>query len=149
MLTRKIFAIACLLGLMSLTGCAVNRSTATLSPGTDMRKVVSAYVVKLPADEHHVDELIKAKLEKQGYLVTVGPELKDGYKADVAVTYIDKWMWDITMYMIELTINVRDPATGFPMAVGNAFHTSLSRKSPEEMVDEVVDNIFKAPAPPL
>jgi len=149
MFKRKITIVACLLGLVSLTGCAVNRSSASLSPGADLHKVVSAYVVKLPADVHHVDDIIKTKLEKQGYLVTQGPELKGPYNADIAVTYVDKWMWDITMYMIELTVTVRDPNTGFPMAVGNSFHTSLSRKSPDEMVDEVVDNILKAPATAL
>jgi hypothetical protein len=28
------------------------------------------------------------------------------------------------------------------MAVGNSFHTSLTRKSPEEMVDEVLGNML-------
>lgn len=63
--------------------------------------------------------------------------------ADAVITYVDKWMWDITMYMIELTIQVRDPKTDFTLAVGNSYHTSLTRKSPTEMVDEVMANIFK------
>jgi hypothetical protein len=54
-------------------------------------------------------------------------------------------MWDIAMYMLELTVTLRNPDSGFPMAVGNSLHTSLTRKSPEEMVDEVIGNIFKAP----
>jgi hypothetical protein len=54
-------------------------------------------------------------------------------------------MWDITMYMLELTINFRDPKNNFPLASGNSFHTSLTRKSPEEMVDEVLNNIQTAP----
>jgi len=51
-------------------------------------------------------------------------------------------MWDITMYLLELTVTVRNPSNDFPMAVGNSLHTSLTRKSPEEMVDEVMTNIF-------
>jgi hypothetical protein len=62
---------------------------------------------------------------------------------DALVTYKDKWMWDITMYMLELTITIRDPQNDYPLATGNSFHTSLTRKSPTEMVDEVVENIFK------
>jgi hypothetical protein len=54
-------------------------------------------------------------------------------------------MWDITLYLLELDIKLRDPKTGFPMAVGNSFHTSMTRKAPNEMVDEVLDNVFKAP----
>jgi hypothetical protein len=47
------------------------------------------------------------------------------------------------MYMLDLTIVVRDPKTDFPFATGNSRHTSLTRKSPQEMVDEVTGNIFK------
>ncbi len=130
---------------MALTGCAVNQATATLTPGTDLSTVKSVYVVKQEKDTKGIDDLIKVSLEKRGYTVTKGPELTTPYNADVAVTYIDKWMWDITMYLLELTINVRDPKTGFPMATGNSLHTSLTRKSPPDMVEEVVGNILKAP----
>lgn len=136
-------ALLCTISLM--TGCAVNRSSATLSPGVDLKAAKSAYVVKQPKDNHGINDLIAANLEKRGYVVTRGPELSTPYAADVAVTYVDKWMWDLTLYLLELTVNVRDPKTGFPMAVGNSFHTSLTRKSPPEMVDEVLDSIFNAP----
>lgn len=39
-------------------------------------------------------------------------------------------MWDITLYLLELTVKLRDPSNDFPLAVGNSFHTSLTRKSP-------------------
>ncbi len=53
-------------------------------------------------------------------------------------------MWDMTMYMIELTINIKDTKTDTLLATGNSYHSSLTRKSPQEMVDEVVDNIYKS-----
>ena len=62
---------------------------------------------------------------------------------DAVATYVDKWMWDITMYLLELTITIRDPKNDFPLASGNSFHTSLTRKSVDEMVDEVTNTIFK------
>jgi hypothetical protein len=49
--------------------------------------------------------------------------------------------------MLELTVVVRDPKTDFPLATGNSLHTSLTRKSPKEMVDEVTTNIFKGVKP--
>ena len=127
------------------TGCAVNRATASLTPGSDLTPIKSVYVVKQPKDSRDIDGLIAANLEKRGYKVVKGPELNAPYPADAAVTYVDKWMWDITLYLIELTVNIRDAKTGFPLAVGNSFHTSLTRQSPPEMVDEVLDNIFKSP----
>ena len=143
---KRIAPVLVLIGAMSLmTGCAVNRATATLSPGADLSKMKTAYVVKHDKDKNAVNELIKTKLESRGYTVTTGPDVPVPAGTDVAVTYIDKWMWDITMYMLELTINIRDPKTNFPIATGNSLHTSLTRKSPEAMVDEVVTNILAAP----
>jgi hypothetical protein len=51
------------------------------------------------------------------------------------------------MYMLELTVVMRDPATDFPLATGNSLHTSLTRKSPKEMVEEVTTNIYKGVKP--
>jgi hypothetical protein len=145
MLKRIATLIAMLCAMALTTGCAVNRATATLSPGADLSKAKSVYVVTQPKDKHGLDSMIAADLEKRGYTVTRGPELNTGYQADMAVTYVDKWMWDITMYMIELTVTLRDAKTGFPMATGNSYHTSLTRKSPPEMVTEVMTNVFTAP----
>lgn len=141
---KKIIFISLFLAVLSsLTGCAVNRATASVTPGTDINVMKTFYVVKLPKDERGIDQLIKDYLVKKGYAVTTGPELTPPYQADGVVTYIDKWFWDITMYMIELTINVRQSSNNFPVAVGNSFHTSLTRKSPPEMVEEVMTNIYK------
>jgi hypothetical protein len=145
MFSRTIAGITLALSLLLLSGCAINKATASLTPGSDLSQMKTAYVVKQPKDNRNIDDLIKANLEKRGYVVSKGPELPGAYPADVSVTYIDKWMWDITMYMMELTINVRDPKTAFPLASGNSMHTSLTRKSPTEMVDEVLNNIFTAP----
>ena len=142
---KRLIPVLAVVGIMSLmTGCAVNRASATLSPGANLSAIKTAYVVKHDKDKNNVNEIIKTKLESKGYVVTTGPELPT-YAADMSVTYIDKWMWDITMYMIELTINFRDPKTNFPIATGNSLHTSLTRKSPEEMVEEVLSNIQSAP----
>lgn len=143
---RRLGSLAALVCSLALTtGCAVNSATASLSPGTDLSTYKSIYVVKQPKDKAGIDTMIANDLKKRGYRVTQGPELTTPYEADVAVTYIDKWMWDITMYLLELTVNIRDAKSGFPVATGNSLHTSLTRKSPPEMVDEVMNNIFTAP----
>lgn len=99
------------------------------------------HVVKLDKDTGGVNVLIVDNLRARGFAVTTGTD-KPGGK-DAFVTYADKWMWDITMYMLELTIVIRDPKNDYPLATGNSYHTSLTRLSPKEMVQEVLDNIFK------
>jgi hypothetical protein len=122
------------------SGCAVNRATATLDPTADLDSIQTIYVTKFAPDGRGINVLIVEKLRTMGYSVETGIETPE--EVDVVVTYQDKWMWDITMYMLELTVTLRDPKTHFPLASGNSFHTSLTRKSPEEMVDEVINNIF-------
>ena len=124
------------------TGCAVNRATATLTPGADLSKVRTIYIEKEKGDDRAIDLILKKNLEKRGYIVTTGDAPKPDKPVDAALSYVDRWMWDITMYMLELTVTLRDPVTSFPMAVGNSLHTSLTRKSPEEMVDEVLGNML-------
>jgi hypothetical protein len=143
----KLFSGLLLLGLVALTSGCANHATASLTPGVDLSKIKSFYLIPGAEDKDNY-LLIKANLEKRGYTVTTGPEMLPPYKSDAVVTYVDKWMWDITMYMLELSITFRDPVNNSPLAVGNSLHSSLTRKSAEEMVDEVLTNIFNAKATP-
>lgn len=141
---KTILKLAALLGLVTslTTGCAVNRATGSVDPSTDLSTLKTMYVKKIPEDNAGTNVLIADKLRSKGVTVTTGTEAPPS-NVDAVVTYLDKWMWDITMYMLELTITLRDPKTDFPMATGNSYHTSLTRLSPKEMVNEVVDNIYK------
>jgi hypothetical protein len=144
-MSRRFFfgAVVMLLALSATTGCAVNRTSALLMADADLSKVKTIYVVHAPDDGRQIDQELKTAFEKRGFVAVTGPELKAPYPQDAVVTYVDKWMWDITMYMLELTVTVRDPKN-FPLATGNSLHTSLTRKSPSEMADEVVSNIVAA-----
>src|SRR5471032_238455 len=121
---KRVFAAACvLIALASTTGCAVNRAEATLMADADLSKVKTIYIVHSDASKHDVDKDLKTAFEKRGYVVTTGPALTPPYPQDAVVTYIDKWMWDLTMYMIELSLTVRSPVNDFPMASAHSMHT--------------------------
>jgi hypothetical protein len=138
MLKDKAIYITLLLALLTLLhGCAVNRATATVDQTTDLSTLKVFYVKKYSEDTRDTNVIIKDKLVEMGFQVS-----ETETNVDAIVTYVDKWFWDITMYMLELTISLRDPKTDFPLATGNSYHTSMTRKSPEGMVDEVLTNIF-------
>lgn len=142
----KKFLMVLLLGLSTqLVGCAVNRATAHVEPGADLRSAKTVHVVKIPNETANIDSMIADNLRRRGYTVTTGIDRRNN--VDVQVTYVDHWMWDITMYLLELTVTLRDAKNDYPLAVGNSYHTSLTRKSPQEMVDEVLGNIFKEVKP--
>ena len=139
---RKLFLnISLLLAVILLnSGCSINRATANLDPSADLGSIKSIHVTKFAPDGRGINILIANKLKEMGYQTSTGIDTPAG--VDMVVTYKDKWMWDITMYMIELTITFRESGTNYPLAEGNSYHTSLTRKSPDEMVDEILTNIF-------
>jgi len=136
---RFITLIVSAIMALSLVGCA-NRATARIDPSSDLKSVKTMHVVKIPNETAGISTLIAEDLRRRGY--TVSESTENISTADAVVTYIDRWMWDITMYLLELTITIRDAKTEFPMASGNSLHGSLTRKSAPEMVEEVMSNIF-------
>lgn len=141
---KSLLKLAAIVGVVAsmTSGCAVNRATGSVDPSANLAALKTMYVKKIPEENGGTNALIAEKLRSKGVTVTTGEEASPS-GVDAVVTYVDRWMWDITMYMLELTITIRDPKTDFPLATGNSFHTSLTRLSPKEMVNEVVDNIYK------
>lgn len=137
-LTR--FVLACTAVLL-VFGCA--KLTASVPSGTDISKLKSFYVVRLVQDERGINQLIRNELATRGLEATTGPESARPQTVDVIVSYEDRWMWDITMYMLSLSITFRHPETNTFLASGQSYRPSLERKEPLEMVKEVLDEIFK------
>ena len=49
------------------------------------------------------------------------------------------------MYMIELNVQIREPASGMIIASGRSYRPSLQRKPPAHMAQEVIESIFAKP----
>jgi hypothetical protein len=139
---RYISQFAFLLAVSCLASGCVNRMSANWDPSDELTNTTSFYVKKLGPDQRGINKLISDKLADMGYKATTGLDVNTPSSVDIVVDYADKWMWDITMYMVELTITFRSPKTDAPLGSGNSYHTSLTRKTPKEMVEEVLTNIF-------
>ena len=124
-----------------LTGCASMQSSK--APGADLGHLKTFYVERLPADTRGIEKLIADRLVLMGYTATTGDAEKPASPVDALVTYQDHWMWDITMYMIKLEVQIRDGQTGLLLANGQSMRPSLQRKSPEGMVEEVLAATLK------
>lgn len=141
--TKRWLRIATMLLFAAMVSGCVNRVTANKTPGTTLKGRGVFLVLHQPQDDNGIDDLIAGRLVAMGYQASVGPDdsaVPPG--TDVVVTYIDKWMWDFTTYLFELTITLKDAKTQMPLASGSALHGSLTRRSPSEMVDEVLTEIF-------
>ena len=144
---KQISALALVLFVLLLTtGCASSLQAKKM-PGTDLSKLKTFYVQKLAADGRGIEQVIANQLTYMGFTAANGAGETPSSPVDAIVTYQDKWMWDITMYMLQLSIQLRDPQTRMVLAIGDSMRTSLIRKSPEGMVDEVLTEIFKKGQP--
>lgn len=125
-----------------LTGCANTELVSDIDPQVDISQIRSVHVVKFKKDNRGIEKLIANNLNNLGIQATASPTKHPKQPVQAIVEYRDKWMWDLTMYMLELNIDFRDPETNYKFATGRSYRTSLARKSPEEMVDEVLSDIF-------
>lgn len=134
--------LVALVGLMS--GCSTVQLNSNVTPGTDLNGLKKFYVVRLDKDTRGVEKLIAQRLTTLGKEASaIEPSVAVPADADAVVTYQDRWIWDITMYMLQLDVQIRNPKTNMALATGHSLRTSLARKSPPEMVEEVFNDIFK------
>ena len=140
--TVRVWLLLFLLMTVALQGCAINRASASVSPDVNVSGLKKFYVVKFAPDGRGINNLIALELTRMGFQASTGLDISVPKDVDAVVTYRDKWQWDITMYMIELRIVMREPQSDKLLAMANSFHTSLTRKTPEEMVAEALTNIF-------
>lgn len=128
-----------------VAGCASLESS--VAPGTDLSKLTSFYVLELPADERGVGKMISDCFDRRGFEAIYGTAPTAPSPVDAVVTYEDQWMWDLTVYMLSLGVQIRDPGTGLILASGQSTRASLVRRSPQEMVEEVRTPIFRGSSP--
>jgi hypothetical protein len=124
-----------------LSACATSNSAR--APDVDLNRFKTFYVTRLSSDERGIEKLIASRLTAMGYESSSGDAPTPPSPVDAIVTYQDRWVWDLTTYMIRLNIQIRDGNTGAVVANGEVMRPSLQRKSPEGMVEETLGVVFK------
>jgi len=127
--------------VLALTGCA--SLSASKAPDVQLDTLKTLYVARQPKDDKGIEKMFAERLNTMGRTATSGDSPDPPQPVDAVVTYQDKWMWDITMYLIELHVQIRDGKSGAILASGESRRPSLERKSPDAMVEETLKEIFK------
>jgi hypothetical protein len=138
---RYMLRVALATFLLSVGACA--SMNASHAPDANLKTLKTYYVVHVTEDDHNIDKLISTRLTSMGYTATSGENGTPPQPVDAVVNYVDHWMWDMSMYLLRLTIQVHDGKSGAVIASGESYRPSLQRKSPEAMVDEVLAEMFK------
>ena len=94
-------------------------------------RLKSFYVMRMPDDERGIEKLIATRLAALGFKSTSGDAQTPPAPVDGIVTYQDRWMWDITMYMIRLDIQVRDGSSGAILANGQVMRPYYNVSRPK------------------
>jgi hypothetical protein len=128
--------------LFSISGCAKVVIKSDSDPNVDLTTLNTFYVQKFAPDKRGLEKIIANKLNELGFQATSGIGSIPPYSVDALVTYKDRWMWDITNYMLEINIEFRDPESNFMFASGKSYRTSLARKSPDGMIEEALRDLF-------
>src|SRR5262245_42513081 len=126
--------------LLSGAGCSYDLTSAVM-PGVALATYRSFYVRQQPKDDRNLASMIAESLRSRGLAASdgLGAPPRD---ADVVVLYDVHWAWDVSSYPLSLRIDLRDARSNALLASATSYRSSLLRKSPKEMVDEVVAAIF-------
>jgi hypothetical protein len=132
-------SVLLLLGCFLLLGC----SSLTTQKSGDLRSVKHIYVEHLLTDNYHIDDSIVMELKALGYDASAGPltMMPDG--VDAIINYNARTAWDFKTYVIELNVIVKANFTDKVLGTGRYYQASVTTKSPEETVHEVISSLFK------
>lgn len=129
--------------LVVLTGCYIQYTNSRVLPDSVLSQEKTYYVVRHERDTRQIDLIIAKEMKAMGlHKTTSGIERDMPAGTDVVVLYEDRWMWDMTNYLLMLKVQFRDASSNLLIARGQSVRTSLVRKSVEEMVQETLVAIF-------
>jgi len=135
--------LAVVLGLPWFLGCSYKHLYGETMQGADLGTRHRIYVVRHAKDQRQIDSMIASRLKRAGFEATSGMGMSGVPAAvDAIVSYEDHWQWDMSNYLIVLRIDFRDPKTQELLASGQSYRTSLDRKPPEFMIDEIITTMF-------
>jgi hypothetical protein len=145
-MSRILISLLFVLATASTSACKHTVEAKAL-PSVDLGAQRTFGVRRLAADNRGIDRLLVEELRRWNRSARALADTESLTDAEVLVTYQDRWMWDLTMYMLSLDVQLRDPETEEILASGQVTRTSVIRKSPEHMVHEVLTSIFSEACP--
>lgn len=122
-------------------GCVSQSSLDGFPLPAEAREPGATFAVRhQPQDQRGLDALIAQTLRARGLQIV--PE--DAHP-DYVVSYVDRWQWDMRMYLIDLRIDVRDADTNVLVATGRSYQTSLAAmgETHRSVVERTVDVLLR------
>lgn len=108
-----------------------------------------AHVVREPNSTQGCELAAREVLTQRGLAVSYGPLQEKPKDVDFYVELVDRWQWDVAMYLVALDIQFKDNATGELIAKGWFKQSTFFHTFPDQAkkTAEVVDAVYNAPPP--
>jgi len=134
-----------LLPVLIVAACA--STSGTPLPGANRDASATYYVENHGEDERHLEDLIAEVLRARGLDAMGGSAAERPPSATYLVRYIDRWYWDMRMYLIDFTIEVRDPQTNKMLGFGQSYQDSLAAMGMtyRDVIERAVDELLARP----
>lgn len=131
--------------LTFISGCSHKVSTRH-NPNYTKKEFSKVYLQQYEKDiKFHVYREIRDELELLGFEVLMGLDTTPTEKVDLIVTYEDKWMWDMSNYLLKLDVFLVDADELVSISETSVLRTSLIRKDRKYVVREAFSELFFTP----
>ncbi len=138
---NKLLLTALLLVTPMIVSCG---STAKpRPPSVALEAGARVHVVKHANSSRDIDLYLRNSFAKRGYPSTSGAQAEMPSGTQFYVTYVDRWYWDLAMYLLSLDVTMHDAKSGSVINSSRYkngfFHTY---PSPEKKSDELVARLL-------
>ena len=137
---NRAFTAIVLLAL-GIVGCATALQTDQI-PQELKAPSLLYFIENHGEDARGIDGLIAQEIRSRGLNANSGPPDARPTEFDVLVVYEDRWQWDMSMYLLFLRIDLRDPATNVLLATGSSYQSSGARKPERQVVAQIITGMF-------
>lgn len=124
--------------------CACSTINTHRYPKVDLSGIKRFYVLHRLTDDHHIDDIIVARLQALGREAAAGPLTMMPQSTEAVVTYRDEWAWDFKSYLIQLDIDIVRAHNNQPLARGSYRQPSLVPKDSTAVVEEILKPLFRS-----
>lgn len=134
--------LAALWPCLLLAACATSDVGSYTVPGESLSTSGRYYVIFSENDDRALHEMLRTAMIARGLDASSGFADRVPADATYIVEYGSQWQWDLTWYLLHLSVRIYEPNERLLIASAHSERTSLVRRPAEEVVAETLHALF-------
>ena len=126
-----------------LAACATTDVGSYIVPGETLEPSGSYYIIFSETDDRALHEMLRTAMIARGLDASTGFADRVPPDATYVVEYGSQWQWDLTWYLLHLSVRVYEPDERLLIAAAHSERTSLVRRPAGEVVAETLNELFQ------